>query len=314
MRIHILAFLLFFQCLAACQQGPEKVWPSATNIVFQSVDGGQTWQDVSAGLPEGLEVGSVFAGGGEVFLGSESGLYRSTNPLAAGAWEVSLDNKITDIFPGRAGPYACSYGSGFFQEMSGTGIWVPMHNTLKDKTIHTVLEAQDSTVFVCCDSGIFKSADSGKTWKQVFAEGMVMSLVAADGVLVGGGFRGVLRSTDGGEHWDWVLTEDGAALRTGLIDGGVAVITYDGWTQQLRTSADNGKTWQRIDGERLPPVRFLCDIKQAGEYLFCSQDAGIFRSSDQGKTWELVFPSRGSKVFNLAVSGQLIFAVMLIGC
>jgi hypothetical protein len=94
-----------------------------------------------------------------------------------------------------------------------------------------------------------------------------------------------------------------------------------GITHRLRASADGGKTWQRMDramgplqcvydmDERLAEALDIYDIVQAGEYLFYSFNTGIFRSSDYGKSWELVFPSDGNTSFTLAVAGKVIYAV-----
>ncbi len=338
MQIRSLTFLLLFQPFYVFQWGQEMVWTlettiglpptsthqqqspvastSAANIILKSVDGGKTWQDVSEGLPDFFEASCVFVDRDEIYLGAGSGLYRGSAVSTVPMWETEalLDNSITEVFHGHAGPFVCSSGNGFFRESPGTGIWVPMHNTLIDKTVRTVLETSEGNFFVGCDSGIFKSSDSGKSWKQVFDEGRVTSLVAVNGVLVGGGMRGVLRSTDGGEHWDWAMTDDGAVVRTGLIEGGVAAITYNGFTKQVQTSADNGETWHRAN-DNDTTVQFLYDIKQSGEYLFYSQDAGVFRSSDRGQTWQLVLPStRKNMYYDLAVMGKAIFAVKLVGC
>lgn len=207
---------------------------------------------------------------------------------------------------------------------------MPLTNTLKDKTVRTVLETADGALFVGCDSGIFKSTNNGQTWKQVFEEGIVLNIVEMGGVLIGGSVNGVLRSTDGGEHWNYALNENILAKKTGLIGNQFVTIlgTTDatklipeGVTHRLRASDDGGKTWHRLEralfpvqgaydmDERLSQVKDLYDIIQAGEYLFCSFDAGIFRSSDQGKTWEPVFPTNGQVSFNFAVSGQVIYAV-----
>lgn len=110
MRILVLAFWLGFHSLATGQQELEKAPLTATNVVFQSVDGGQTWQDVSAGLPEDVAVRLFFAGDGAVYLGSQKdGLYRSRTTSATPIWEnqLFLPEHINGIFPGRAGPYAC---------------------------------------------------------------------------------------------------------------------------------------------------------------------------------------------------------------
>ncbi|MEO7563028.1 MAG: hypothetical protein ABIT07_10570, partial [Ferruginibacter sp.] len=58
-----------------------------------------------------------------------------------------------------------------------------------------------------------------------------------------------------------------------------------------------------------PEQAFIASIVQAGEYFFCGHPAGIFRSSDKGKTWKLLLHSIGNKVFNLSVSGNVIYAI-----
>ncbi len=343
MQIHILALSLFFQSLVACQlnqetnhavaagldlssvatriQAPENAPSTAGNIVFQSTDDGQTWQDAGAGLPGNLGVGRVFADGNEIYLASESGLYHRSTALVAPVWEKEpfLDEDITDIFPAQNGLYASSYRNGFFKGIPGTGIWTSMHNTLEDKTVRTVLEAADGTVFVGCESGMYKSSDGGNCWKHVFDGEGINSLAASGDVLICGSYGGLLRSTDGGEHWGRVLTGEGSAFKTKRIEGGFVTVADGGSWQEgkpnkLYTSADGGKTWQRIDAG-LPLVRSIYDIAQAGKYLFCSTDAGISRSSDGGKTWELVRPCADEKeMIFLAVSGQIVFAVPVIGC
>jgi photosystem II stability/assembly factor-like uncharacterized protein len=297
------------------QQKPYKVWKSASKIVFQSTDNGQTWQDVSAGLPEGVEIGCIYAGGGEVFLGFENGLFRSVANSGTPIWkpELLLDHRITGIIPGQAGLYACSNGRGFFQELSGTGVWLPMHKALEDQSVYTVLETADGTVFIGSNSGITTSTNGGKTWKGVFDEAVVTNLITVNGVLLGTASRGVIRSTDGGVHWDWVLTNSGAAVAIDRTKGGLGAITYDGGKQQFYTSKDSGSTWQQMDDNALP-FRFSSDIKAAGDYLFVSEATGILRSSDQGNTWELVFPSKDNSMFNFVVSGKVIFAIPLGGC
>ncbi|NUO00836.1 MAG: exo-alpha-sialidase [Saprospiraceae bacterium] len=360
MRISILAFLLLLQSFMACQRSEETTVPMtasigfpsipggsltpeaeetpATNLIFQSTDGGQTWQDVSNGLPATLEVRRIFATGEEIFLGTANGLYRSSTHAKAPKWrkEQLLEERITEIFPGRAGLYVCNYEKGFFQEIiAGTGMWKPVYTTLKDKSVRTVLETPDGSVFVGCDNGIFKSTDKGQTWKQVFDKGMVLNLVEANGVLISGGSEGVLRSTDGGEHWESVLDENILAKKTGRLNESFVTIlgtkdatkiNPEGITSRLRISHDGGKTWQRMEPtlppvagvydleERLSDALDLYDIVQVGEYLFCSFDTGIFRSADKGKSWEPVLrPSKKDGVYNFAVSGKVIYALVTTG-
>ena len=89
------------------------------------------------------------------------------------------------------------------------------------------------------------------------------------------------------------------------------------------TSYDGGKTWQPIDaGDKVfidsiwrtwndrPLLQaFGTSIIQVGENFFCTHPHGIFKSSDKGKTWKLLLPSVEGKVFNLFVSGNVIYAI-----
>jgi len=355
MQIRMLSLLLFVQSFVACQQNQDvaqssaantvlqssiasaqvrdNAVPSASRIIFKSADGGQTWEDISAGLPKDLGVSRVFVGESEVYLTTEKALYHSSTAAATPNWvkDAFMDVEISDMFSGRTGPYISSYRSGFFKEIPGTGVLIPMHEALKDKTVRSILETPDGTLFVGCESGLYKSADNGKSWKQVFEEDGINSMVEAEGVLICGTYKGLMRSTDGGEHWDWVLTEDGSAWKTGFVEGRFFSITQGGnWednpTNRLRISDDGGKTWRRID-EGLSaaqfvfsreigasPIKAINDLKRVGQYLFCSCDAGIFRSSDWGKSWEPVFAEDNLKLLQLGVSGNVIYAVKVVGC
>ncbi len=358
--MRILPFLLLLLCFVACQREQETTRPAAnqdykaipvalshqetatSNIIFQSVDGGKTWQDISAGLPADLEYGAVFAEKGEIFLGTREGLYRGHAGSGAPVWEKAnlLNQPVTSIAHGRSGPYICSYWNGIYQETTpGMGIWNPMYESLKDKSVRTILETPGGAILVGCDSGIFKSNDKGKTWKQVFDGGIILDLVASDKVLIGGGAKGVLRSTDGGDHWDYVFNENMLSKKTGLLNDKLVTImgterpfkdsqdsvklnANDDITGRVRVSADGGNTWQRMESplfpvanaydmdERLSEMLDLYDIIQAGEYIFCSFNTGVFRSADQGKTWEPVLPVRDNKIFNFAASGSVVYAML----
>lgn len=333
MHICNLAFLLLFQSFIACnqvseitqsspdnlayqstgasQQHPEKAQPGAANLLFQSSDGGQTWQDVSEGLPS-LQVDGFFAADAELYLRTEKGMYRSGTAFMAPIWEreISLDDHNTAVFPGQTGLIAFSSNGRFSQKINGSSVWLPVYTTFQDQSFRTIFESQDRSVFIGCDNGLFKSSDSGKTWKHVLADGWVLKIVESNGVLLCTNIRGILRSTDGGEHWDSVISEGGVGIAVETIEGGFAAITYntDSETRRIRTSTDGGKTWQAIDAG-LPPHSLIASIKQVGEYFFCGHPDGIFRSSDKGKTWKLLLPAIDKKVFNLSVSGKVIYAV-----
>jgi hypothetical protein len=123
MQIQVLAFVFFFQPFFACQQSAVKTLEAsvdiqanedrqttplkenktdpetvATKIIFQSSDGGQTWQDVSAGLPKEIPY-SFFANENELIFGTQNGFYRGNSQTLNKSWRNDLltDETITNI-------------------------------------------------------------------------------------------------------------------------------------------------------------------------------------------------------------------------
>jgi photosystem II stability/assembly factor-like uncharacterized protein len=323
MKTYNLAFLLLFlypfaSPITDSQPKQKKDKPRAANIVFKSTDGGQTWEDVSEGLPENLQVDGLqgedfFANGSGLHLRAGNGIYHSTPNSTAPFWEKEIfPHEQIQISPGKTGIFAYNYNGQFLQKINGTSVWSPVYTNFQKNEVRTVFETAGGTVFIGCDYGLYKSADKGRSWKNVLNQGYVVvtDLVESEGVLIGAGRNGILRSTDDGEHWEWVISEGGLGKVVERIEGGFAVISYDPQTgfSKIRISLDSGKTWKAID-KGLPPSLYILSIKQMGEYLICGHADGIFRSSDMGKTWQLLLPSLGSKIFKLSVSGNVIYAI-----
>ncbi|GAB4013648.1 hypothetical protein GCM10028808_33400 [Spirosoma migulaei] len=297
--------------LLASQQKQKRDKAGAANIVFKSTDGGQTWQDISEGLPENLPADSFVDHDSELYISAGNGIYHSKPNSTAPFWEKEISpEKYSSLIPGKTGIVAYNYNGQFLQKINGTSVWSPMYTNLQEREVRTFFESDEGAFFVGYNNGLFKSTNSGKTWKQVYAGGWVMKLVESNGVLMATSQKGIIVSTDDGENWNCVISEGGVGIAVERIKGGFAVITYnsESETRRVRTSYDDGKTWQPIDAG-LPASLSISSIIQVGEYFFCGHPGGIFRSSDKGKTWELLLPSIDNKVFNLSVSGNVIYAI-----
>ncbi len=336
--IQTFAFFLLFHLLGACQSTPENGLPlatanvqstsvnpldfmtpafAATNLIFKSTNIGQTWQDISAGLPVDKGVGCVVQNGEIIVSNSGDGVFRRQGTSATTTWEkeMLLPNPVFGIYAGPSGMYALLANNNFLQK-NATGTWAPVFTPLKSEHVQMVFEALNGTVFIGTDSGLFKSVDQGKNWKQVHSDGWVYRMVESKGVLLCTNQRGILRSTDGGEHWDVVISEGGVGIDVEVIGNGFAAITYntESETRRVRISTDGGITWEAIDAN-LPPSANISSIKQVGQYFFCGHPNGVYRSSDGGVNWELVFPAIGDKVFSLFVAGDVLYAIPRVaGC
>ena len=123
--------------------------------------------------------------------------------------------------------------------------------------------------------------------------------------------KGIIRSTDDGDHWNLATSEGDRGVDVQRINGGFAAITESTERRyRVRTSHDGGNTWQSIDAGL--PVHVF-NIVEVGENLFCSHQNGISGSSDHGKTWKLLHPSVDHDIFNLSVSGNVIYAMRNVG-
>jgi photosystem II stability/assembly factor-like uncharacterized protein len=295
---------------------------TASNILYQSKDGGQTWQDISGGLPVNEQPEDFFAGESDLYLRVRNVLYRSKSNLKTPVWKKeNVDPRNSSIAFNRSAVMAYNYEGEIYQKISEE-TWLPRYTNFKRHSMRTIFETSDGTVFLGYDHGLYKSVDSGKNWKLVLDEGWVMSIVEAEGVLIGTGQKGIIRSTDNGEHWESVIREGGVGIAIERIKGGFAAISCNTKTvsRRIHISLDEGKTWKAISDD-LRPTLFITSIKQVGGYLLCGHPDGIFRSSDLGKTWNLVHPSvdntfkvsinpaNNERVFKLYVSSNVVYAV-----
>ncbi|WP_462249880.1 WD40/YVTN/BNR-like repeat-containing protein, partial [Ferruginibacter sp.] len=138
--IYNLAFGLLFQflfdfdrvvenprssCCLDSQQVQTRDKAGAANIVFKSTDGGQTWQDISEGLPENFREDDVqrdgfFTNDNGFYLRTDNGLYHSQRNSTVPFWIKEIfPGQQSRIAPGRTGILAYNYEGQFLQKING---------------------------------------------------------------------------------------------------------------------------------------------------------------------------------------------------
>jgi len=300
------------KCITADSSKINTAEPETSHIIYQSKDGGQTWDNISQSLPENAKPEGFFTNEKEMYLRVKNSMYRSINDFKNPVWtkEYNLDKGSTSIAFNPSGVFAYNYEGQIYQKINSTGTWLPVFSNFKKQLLRTIFESSNGTLFIGCDSGLYKSTDKGQNWTHVLNEGWVMKLVEEDGVIVGTGEKGIMRSTDNGDQWNWVIREGGVGIDIEKINGGFAAITYNttSKTRRMRVSMDKGVSWQDID-HGIQASESISSILMIGKYLICGHPNGILRSADMGKTWNKVLPTIGKKVFEVYSAGNVLYAI-----
>ena len=200
----------------------------ATNGVFRSNDGGNTWSQVNVPL-FGAGVSSVVfdpATPATVYVGSGSGVFKSTDGGTtwtpqnnfAGVSSGSPNVRAVAIDPATPSTiYAgTSTHAGFYKSTNGGGSWTPMNTGMVNCSAVSAVAIDpfnSATVYAGCGAfgsggGIQKSTNGATSWAPVnngVPSSQVMTIIAdrtnASTFYAATAGGGVIKTTNGGTSW-----------------------------------------------------------------------------------------------------------------
>jgi len=243
--------------------------------------------------------------------------------------------------------YIGAASGGIFKTTDGGTTWEPIFDDQDVSAVgaltiapsdHSVVWAGTGETFLirpfhAMGDGVYRSADSGKTWKHMGLEetGHIGRIVIdphdSDTVFVcavGQAYRpqherGVFRTHDGGKTWQQILfVDENTGCSDIAMDANSPKTLFAGmWQLDIKTwnlasggpgsgvyvSRDGGDTWQRLAGRGLPPadhpvgkIGVAIAPSNSNRVYALIQDKpnpGFYRSDDGGRTWMLASKNQG---------------------
>ncbi len=238
---------------------------NAGGRVYRSTDAGRTW---TGGQPIARRVDALTVdphNGSVLYAGTSDGVLKSTD--AGHTWRRS----------GLA-PTPSSRG----REGLEGWVWSIAVDPADSRHVYAVRNGYAP------GRSVYRSRDAGATWQAMrLSTGRTVTQIGAvgSGVLYAaslGSSSGILRSTDGGTTWRGVL--DGSWSFT--VDPNRAGTVWAVGAGVLRVTRDGGTTWRsagRAPAHGLSAI--VPDPRRARTLYLSTQQSGVFRSIDDGRTW-----------------------------
>ena len=280
---------LTFQRFPAVEFSPEyqtdsTIFAGTFGVVFRSVDGGDSWEQlneersISDSRVQGFAVSPAYASDLTLFAGAGTGgILRSTD--GGNTWQ-QITKGITGVTNVRSVAVARNFES-------------------------------DPTLFFSTSDGVVsKSPDGGDTWQQV-TKGLsagsqedwllpdvwtiaVSPSFESDSTVMLGTSEGAFWTTNRGEDWariDLFTNEPPVPAVVFSPDYASDRTVFAGSSQGVLRSSDGGATWEASSGLEGASVWKLTPSPRLGSdgtVFAATISDGVFRSVDGGRSWEAV--------------------------
>ena len=237
---------------------------------------------------------TVFLGGAPCF-GEERG---HTNPFERdGGVPPSIQALATT---GEGTLYAGSFGFGMFFSDDYGETWESINAGLANRFILCLSADEKGTVYAgTVRGGVFRTKEDGKTWESIKA-GLkrveVKSLLTHHGTIYAGTGKGVYQWDETAQQW--------SAVAPGLEQILIASLAMTNTSQLFAGTAGKGLyqidatkhgtvQWKKVGDPLVDPKEHLTHTYirvttvSPQQHLYVgTQDGGIYRSKDLGKTWK----------------------------
>jgi photosystem II stability/assembly factor-like uncharacterized protein len=250
---------------------PKIIYAGTSHLPWRTLDGGKTWDSIHTGMIDDSDVFSIYVDPQmptKIFASACSGIYSSDD--RGDMWHklLGIPNTSRRTHVVRFEPGTCCGDPN-----------VP------------------GAVFAGTTTGLFRSLNSGKTWKTL--TGVQVNSLAFDPskpntVYLALEHEGVGKSNDGGEviqpvnngFVDRVISSVGISGSNKLL----AVEPQDGETSGLFISDDKGDTWTQIHPKGVAGAHLsaITGVPSQDRALLAASSNQMYKSVDGGQIWKAV--------------------------
>jgi photosystem II stability/assembly factor-like uncharacterized protein len=319
-----------------------------TQGVYKSTDNGLSWGAANAGI-ERTSIDDLIISGPNLLAAAKGrcpsslNVFKSTDSGVTWTTTTGLDGEIVHSFAIKdnsiyAGVSALPGRSGVARSTDNGNTWQDVASPIETGGESIV---SDNAIIVAEFNFIWRSTDDGASWDVVeqFALTGISSFARAGTKLFAAATTGFHTSTDNGASWNFEAFSNGAYsfsavgstiylgsnskvfkstdlgatwidMSTGLGNGGVQALLYDGSTLFAGTPTDAAGIYRSTNGGAswdpaaagLPVASIIRGQIAFAGYVFAGTEGdGIYRSSDHGNTWTK------TDVNNSLLAHQLVF-------
>lgn len=291
--------------------------------LIRSTDGGLTWSNIIwLDTLLTFERLASFAFDGTNLLastmgGEAAGVIKSTD--LGLTWTKSNDGienvDVSQLLYSDNKWFAATEGKGIMISPAGD-IWTKNNSGFPPGGIIRMIFNYKNTILAGTDfDGLYQSVDHGLIWNKLDPGGVlrnetILSLTGKDNyIFAGTSYHGIYRSSDDGNSWEHLtngfpLTEFGT---NALDTSGSNILAGTG--DALYWSTDHGDTWITSSLNSVT----VSGIAASGGYAYAiasngiSSTSGIFRSSNNGISWDLIRPSNSTTPVSIAAQDSFVY-------
>ncbi|MBV6443540.1 MAG: Ycf48-like protein [Saprospiraceae bacterium] len=263
-------------------------------IYHHSTDDGQSWTTVT--MPGYNNYPLFIAPGGTFLAKGGSGILRSVDN--GQTWqEITVDGYIdlssfAALPSGRILSAASSQNGLYFSDDDGL-TWTKQPT---EQAIYQILPvtASDGSVLGYANESLYRSTDGGANW-EFGANGMDLAQVlqmafASPDTFLALTLNGLWRTDNNGQQWTQLTYQPANAYKNGLAFNETGeFVLISGFS--LLWSDDLGDHFTDIT----PPAEILHQFvryRAADSLIFIDTQQGVMRSTDNGQSWQSIFPGQ----------------------